>query len=148
MRAETNFIFGDFDAAQKDLDSAAILIQKPDPDIFSIQARLWAARGENLDTAYAYSLSLVQFAPMDTCTWDTLGYVINAREGLDAALDVMHRVGEVANSCSALFEHLGDMYVAAGDEKLARDAYMRAIELSDDGLSVKPQLEKKLKRIK
>ena len=148
MRAETNFIFEDLDTSQKDLDSAFILIQKPDPDIFSIQARLWAARGENLDKAYAYSLSLVQFAPTDTCTWDTLGYVMRAREGLDAALDVMQRVGEFANSCSALFEHLGDMYIESGDNKLARDAYLRAIELSDDGLSVKPVLEKKLKRIK
>ncbi len=148
MRSEVNFIFEDFEASQKDLDSANILLQKPDPDVFSIQARLWAARKENLDKAYAYSLQLVQFAPTDTCTWDTLGYVMRAREGLSAALDVMQRVGEVANSCSALFEHLGDMYVESGDEKLARDAYMRAIELSDDGLSVKPVLEKKLKRIK
>ena len=147
MRAEVNFIFGDTDAAQKDIDSATILLQKPDPDVFSIQARIWAARGENLDKAYAYSLSLVRFAPADSCTWDTLGYVMRAREGLDAALDVMRRVGEVANSCSALFEHLGDMYMEANDEKLARDAYLRAIELSDDGLSVKPVLEKKLKRI-
>lgn len=148
MRAEVNFIFGDMDAAQKDLNSATILLQKPDPDIFSIQARVWAARGENLDKAYAYSLSLVQFAPMDSCTWDTLGYVMRAREGLNAALDVMKRVGEVTNSCSALFEHLGDMYLEAGDTKLARDAYMRAIELSDDGLSVRPVLEKKLKKVK
>ncbi len=148
MRAETNFIFDDMDASQKDLDSAFILIQKPDPDIFSIQARIWAAKGENLDKAYAYSLSLVQFAPTDTCTWDTLGYVMWAREGLSAALDIMERVGEFATNCSALFEHLGDMYIAAGEDNLARDAYSRAIELSDDGLSVKPNLEKKIKRIK
>jgi tetratricopeptide (TPR) repeat protein len=148
MLAETNFIFNDLDATQKDLNSASTLLPKPDPDIFSIQARLWAAKGENLDKAYSYSLSLVQFAPTDTCAWDTLGYVINAREGLNEALDIMRRVGEVANSCSALFEHLGDMYVASGDVKLARDAYLRAIELSDDGLTIKPVLEKKLKRLK
>ena len=47
----------------------------------------------------------------------------------------------------SLFEHLGDMYVEANDIKLARDAYLRAIELSDDGLSVKPVLEKKLKKV-
>lgn len=148
MRAETNFIFDDLDASQQDLTNASGLIQKPDPDVFSIQARIWAARGENLDKAYAYSLSLVQFAPTDVCTWDTLGYVMWAREGLMAALDVMERVGEFANSCSALFEHLGDMYVAAGEDNRAHDAYLRAIELSDDGLSVKPTLEKKIKRIK
>ncbi len=148
MRAEINFIFGDIAAAQKDLDSATILLSKPDPDVFSIQARVWAAKSENLDKAYAYSLTLVQFAPMDSCTWDTLGYVIRAREGVEASLDLMERVGEVANSCSSLFEHLGDMYMEINDTKLARDAYLRAIELSDDGLTIKPVLEKKLKGIK
>lgn len=147
MRAEVNFIFEDLTASQKDVDSATILLQKPDPDIFSIQARIWANKNENLDKAYSYSLALVQFAPGDMCSWDTLGYVVRAREGLMAALDLMERVGELANSCSALFEHLGDMYVENGDTKLARDAYARAIELSDDGLSVKPVLEKKLKKV-
>ncbi|MBP5794744.1 MAG: hypothetical protein J6W41_01870 [Alphaproteobacteria bacterium] len=147
MRAEVNFIFQDIPASQHDVDSATILLEKPDPDIFSIQARIWAAQNDNLDRAYAYSLALVQFAPGDMCSWDTLGYVIRAREGLAAALDVMERVGEISNSCSALFEHLGDMYVENGDDKLARDAYSRAIELSDDGLVVKPMLEKKLKRV-
>lgn len=147
MRAEVNFIFEDISASQQDIDAATILLEKPDPDIFSIQARIWAARNDNLDKAYSYSLALVQFAPSDMCSWDTLGYVIRAREGLDAALDIMERVGEISNSCSALFEHLGDMYAENGDKKLARDAYARAIELSDDGLSVKPTLEKKLKKV-
>lgn len=148
MRAEVNFIFQDIPASQHDVDAAMRLIEKPDPDIFSIQARIWAAQNNNLDRAYAYSLALVQFAPGDMCSWDTLGYVIRAREGLAAALDVMERVGEISNSCSALFEHLGDLYVENGDDKLARDAYSRAIELSDDGLVVKPVLEKKLKKVK
>ncbi|MFQ6760264.1 MAG: tetratricopeptide repeat protein [Alphaproteobacteria bacterium] len=147
MRAEVNFIFQDIPASQHDIDAALRLIEKPDPDIFSIQARIWAAQNTNLDRAYAYSLALVQFAPGDMCSWDTLGYVIHAREGVVAALDVMERVGEISNSCSALFEHLGDLYVENGDEKLARDAYSRAIELSDDGLVVKPVLEKKLKKV-
>ena len=74
--------------------------------------------------------------------------VIAVREGAQPALDVLVRVGEVANSQSSLFEHLGDLYVAIGDEKLARDAYLRAIELSDDGLTVVPKIQKKLKDIK
>lgn len=147
MRAETNFIFDDFTAAQQDVNSADALLGKPDPDVFSIQARIWAATGEKLDKAYVYGLRLVQFAPMDTCTWDTLGYVIWAREGVNEALDVIKRVAEMANSCSPLFEHLGDMYMEINDKKLARDAYLRAIELSGDGLSVKPALERKLKKV-
>ena len=147
MRAETNFVFQDFDAAQQDLDDATALLTGADPDVFSTQARIWAATGQKLDEAYMYSLRLIKFAPMDNCSWDTLGYVIRAREGVMEALDIMSKVAEVAKSCSALFEHLGDMYIESGDKKLARDAYLRAIELSGDGLSVKPYLEKKLKQI-
>ena len=147
LRAETNFIFDDFSASQHDVNSADALLSKPDPDIFSIQARIWAARGESLDKAYMYGLRLVQFAPMDTCAWDTLGYVIWAREGVNEAIDIVKRVAEMANSCSPLFEHLGDMYMEVNEKKLARDAYLRAIELSGDGLSVKPALERKLKKV-
>lgn len=147
LRAETNFIFDDFSAAQKDINSADALLGKPDPDVFSVQARIWAATGNNLDKAYAYSLKLVQFAPMDTCAWDTLGYVIWAREGVNEAIDIVKRVSDMAVSCSALFEHLGDMYVEIKENKLAADAYLRAIELSGDGLSIKPALERKLKKV-
>jgi hypothetical protein len=35
-----------------------------------------------------------------------------------------------------------------GNDKMARDAYMRAIELSDDGLVVVPQIRHKLRKLK
>ena len=76
-----------------------------------------------------------------------MGYVIWAREGVNEAIDIVKRVSDMAVSCSALFEHLGDMYVEIKENKLAADAYLRAIELSGDGLSIKPALERKLKKV-
>ena len=70
------------------------------------------------------------------------------REGNDAALEILEKVGASANHCSSLFEHLGDAYLRAGDTKRAHDAYLRAISLSDDGLIVVPNVKKKLKRLK
>jgi len=32
--------------------------------------------------------------------------------------------------------------------KMARDAYMRAIDLSEDGLVIVPQIEKKVRKLK
>lgn len=43
---------------------------------------------------------------------------------------------------------LGDLYAANGDSKRARDAYMRAIDLSDDGLTIVPELKKKIRKLK
>ncbi len=93
-------------------------------------------------------MGLVRQNPTDVVAWDVLGRVVAVRESPAAALELIERVGEVSNSCSSLFEQLGDLYVQAGNIKLARDAYMRAIDLAGDGLSVVPQLEKKIRNLK
>ena len=146
-RAQVHFAFGDLDAAQADIhDAAAVLFM--DPGILSLQAKIWASQNRELNTAYEYAMTLVRQNPTDILAWDTLGCVVAKREGVDAALDVLERVGEVSETCSALFEHIGDMYVAKGDKEHALDAYMRAIELSDDGLTVVPTIERKIRKIK
>lgn len=146
-RAHIYYMFGDYDDAQSDLHDASAVLPL-DGEILSLQAKLWAARGREIENAYDYAMTLVRQDPTDIMAWDTLGVVITVREGVDPALDVLARVADVAASCSSLFEHLGDLYVATGDDRLARDAYLRAIELSDDGLVVVPVIEKKLRKIK
>ena len=146
-RAQIYFAFGDFNKAQSDLHAAAdVLIM--DAEMTALQAKLWAAQNREIEEAYEYAMRLVRFNPSDVFAWDVLGRVVAVREGTDAALDILTRVGEVANTCSSLFEHLGDLYVSVGNEKLARDAYMRAIELADDGLVVIPNIKHKLRKIK
>ena len=119
-----------------------------DGEILALQAKIWAARGRNIEDAYDYAMTLIRQDPTDIMAWDTLGVVITVREGAAPALDVIVRVADVAASCSSLFEHLGDLYVALGDDRLARDAYLRAIDLSDDGLVIVPELQKKLRKLK
>ena len=93
-------------------------------------------------------MNLILKNPTDILAWDTLGCVVAAREGAIAALDVMESVGAVSQTHSSLFLHLGDIYMSVGDTDKARDAYMRAIDLSDDGLVVVPEIERKLRKIK
>lgn len=146
-RAQINFAFGDLDAAQKDIRKASEALLM-DPEILSLQAKIWAKQNRELDNAYEYAMNLVRYNPSDILAWDTLGVVIAQREGLDAALEVLERVGEVSETCSSLFENLGDIYAAKGQLDKAVDSYARAIELSDDGLTVVPQLERKIRNIK
>ena len=146
-RAQIYYAFGDLDAAQKDLRVASETLIM-DGEIVSLQAKIWAAQNRELDNAYDYAMMLVQQNPTDILAWDTLGVVVAQREGVDAALEVLERVGEVSATCSALFEHLGDMYAIKGDVEKAKDAYMRAIDLSDDGLTVIPVIERKIRKIK
>ena len=119
-----------------------------DAEALSLQSKIWAAQNKNLEQANDYAMLLIRKSPADILAWDTLGRVIAVRESADAALDLLNRVGEVSETCSSLFEFLGDLYVKTGDKDKAEQSYKRAIELSDDGLVVVPYIEKKLKEIK
>ncbi len=146
-RAQVYFVFGDYDAAQSDIHDASVVLTM-DSDIIALQAKIWAAQQRELDNAYDYAMGLVTARPTDIMAWDTLGYVVGIREGAELGLDVLARVGEVAASCSSLFMHMGDMYAEIGDNKAARDAYLRAIDLSDDGLIIVSEIEKKIRKLK
>lgn len=146
-RALVYLLFDDLNRAQADIHEAA-QSSKTDSEILTIQARIWTIQKREIENAYDYAMTMVKHDPTDIVAWDTLAVVVAEREGNDAALDILTRVGRSANSCSALFEHLGDAYMKNGDKKLAKEAYMRAIELSSDGLSVAPKIRKKLRKVK
>ena len=146
-RARVYFTFGDMNKAQSDIRAASDVLDL-DADILALQAKIWAAENREIDTAYEYAMNLVKRNPSDVFAWDVLGRVVAAREGGDAALELIERVGDVAKECSSLFEHLGDLYIDIGNDKMAKDAYLRAIELSDDGLVVVPRVRQKLRNIK
>lgn len=146
-RAQIYYSFNDLDMAQRDIDMALQSLDA-DPEILSLQAKIWAAQNTNIEEAYKYAMILVTKNPADVLAWDTLGVVVAAREGAQAALEVLERVGEVSKTNSALFMHLGDIYVSVGDFDKAYRSYMRAIDLSDDGLTVVPEIERKIRKIK
>ncbi|MBO4626342.1 MAG: hypothetical protein J5679_03690 [Alphaproteobacteria bacterium] len=146
-RAQVYFAFGDLDYAQADIHAAAEVLNV-DPEILALQAKIWAAQNRNLDDAYEYAMTLVQHNPGDVYAWDVLGRVVAVREGVDAALELIERVGDVAKECSSLFDGLGDLYMQSGNYKMAYDAYMRAIDLSGDGLVVVPQIQRKVRKLK
>ncbi len=146
-RAHVYYVFGDFDSAQSDLYAASDIITA-DSEILSLQAKIWAAQNREIENAYEYAMSLVKMNPSDVFAWDTLACVVFVREGEGAALEILERVGDVSTNCSSLFERLGDLYRRIGNYDSARKAYNRAIELSDDGLVIVPELEKKLRKLK
>lgn len=146
-RAQIYFAFGDLEQSQSDIHAASDVLGL-DAEIVALQAKIWAAQNREIETAYGYAFDLVRRNPSDVFVWDVLGRVVATREGPEAALDLISRVGDVANECSSLFENLGDLYFQVGNNKMAADAYMRAIELSDDGLVVVPRVRQKLRKVK
>lgn len=147
IRANIYFMFGDYRRAQSDLHELSKVFSI-DSDVVLLQAKIWAAENREIETAYEYVMKVITAHPTDVFAWDTLGQVVYVREGIDAALEIIENVAGVSETCSSLFEHLGDMYAEIGEYTLARDAYLRAIDLSDDGMVVVPFINKKLRKIK
>lgn len=148
QRANVYLMFNRPDDAQKDLKAAAELDDRLLPDVMLLQARIWTQQNRNLADAYNYVMSLIKTNTSDVIAWDALGVIVEKREGVDAALEVLERVGEVAATASSLFEHLGDLHIKKGNIEKAKKAYQRAIDLSDDGLVVVPVVKKKLRKLK
>lgn len=147
-RANIYLMFNQPKKAQRDLKAVQDIDGRLLSDILLLQARIWAAQNRNLDDAYDYAMTLVKRNTSDVEAWDILGVIVEKREGVDAALELLDRVGEISVSTSSLYEHIGDMHKKKGNKDAARRAYMRALDLSDDGLVVVPFIEKKLKKVR
>ena len=147
-RANIYLLFNQPKRAQRDLDEIQELDDRLTSDFLLLQARAWAGQNKNLDAAHDYAMMLIKRNTSDIIAWDVLGVIVEKREGVDEALDLLERVGDIANDTSSLYEHLGDMYKKKGDKEKAVKSYMRALELSDDGMVVAPFVEKKLRKIK
>jgi len=147
-RANIYLLFNQPDKAQQDLDEIQDLDGRLLSDYVLLQARAWAAQDRELNRAYDYAMTLIKRNTSDVVAWDILGVIVDKREGVIAALDVLERIGEIGSKTSSLYEHLGDLYVKQGDKEKAIKSYMRALDLSDDGLVVAPFIEKKLRKLK
>jgi tetratricopeptide (TPR) repeat protein len=147
MRAQTLYVSGDYAGAEADL-AEAMKLAPMDAGVMGLSARVWAARKKNLDEAYRYAISLVKAFPGNVENWDILAMVVLAKEGSGPAREILERVGRVAEECSELFLHLGDMRAAAGENMGAARAYEKAIALSADGLVIRGDVERKLRRLK
>ena len=147
FRAHARYVFGDLDAAERDA-AAAIALAPTDAEVMRVSALIWAAKSKNLDEAYRYAISLIKAFPSDVANWNALAMTVRAKEGDAAALEILEKVGRVAENCSELFLNLGDMRARAGRSQAAAEAYRKAIAFSDDGLVVKSEVEKKLRRVK
>ena len=148
QRANVYLMFNQPEKAQKDLKQAQELDDGLQSDVLLLQARIWAQQNRNLDDAYDYAMVLIKKNISDVVAWDILGVIVDKREGVQAALEVLERVGEISVTTSSLYEHLGDIYAKKGDKERAKRSYLHAIDLSDDGLIVVPFVQKKIRKLK
>ncbi|MCL1902253.1 MAG: tetratricopeptide repeat protein [Alphaproteobacteria bacterium] len=147
LRARIYRQMGNFERADADITHAGDLSPR-DIGILSEQARIWAESGKNLDEAYQITLAILKSFPSDLFAWDTLGLIVWQKEGVDDALIIFEKVSRAAGTNSSLFKNLGDAYAELNDTKKAREAYERALELSDDGQISESELRRKIRRLR
>jgi tetratricopeptide (TPR) repeat protein len=148
QRVHINLMFNDAKSAQKDMDEIKEMAPSITPDIMLLQARIWEKQNRNIDKAYEYAMNLIKMNTSDINAWDVLGLIVNKKEGINNALELMEKVGAATTTSSALFEHLGDLYMIYGDKDKAKRAYLQALDLSDDCLIVVPFVQKKVRKLK
>ena len=147
QRAYINIMFGDANRAQKDLDAIQEIEYKLSPEVMALQARVWAMQDKNLDAAYDFAMILIKMNTSDITAWDLLSIIVEKKESLENALEILERVGEITPT-SAVYEHLGDFYKKQGNTEQAKKSYLRALDLSDDYLIVVPNVQKKIRKLK
>ena len=91
-RALVNLVFDNLNAAQRDVHEASKIVDV-DSEILSIQARIWAAQGREIENAYDYAMAMIKKNPTDVVAWDTVAVVVGVREGNEAALEILENVG-------------------------------------------------------
>lgn len=146
-RAYVHYIFGKYDDAQRDINSATDVLPT-DGDGMIIQALVWAAKNQELDRAYDYAMTVLIRDVRNVRAWDAVGVTVAAREGVAEGIKILTEVSERAHECSSLYMHLGDMYVQMGNIEQARKAYQAAIDLSNDGLVRMSVVQEKLRKLK
>ena len=146
-RAYMHYIFGKYDDAQRDINSATEVLAIDGYGMI-IQALVWAAQNQELDNAYDYAMRVLMRDVRNVRAWDAVGVTVAAREGTAEGIKILEEVAERTHECSLLYMHLGDMYASAGNVEQARKAYQAAIDLSGDGWTSKPALQKKLRKLK
>jgi tetratricopeptide (TPR) repeat protein len=137
---------GDYSEAVKYLEKSLEL----DPD-FAPSANhlgyMWAERGENLERAKELIARALKAEPESEAYLDSMAWVLFKLGQPREALPYMLRAVKIAEDAKApdatLYDHLGDIQSALGNDAEARKAWAEALKLNSD-----PAIQQKLDQAK
>lgn len=100
-----------------------------------------ARRGSRLDRALELVSMALSYEPENESFLDTRGWVHFRRGELDEALEYLMRAVAAGGASAEVYEHLGDVHKARGDNADARTAYEHAAKLEPDRYGLARRLE-------
>ncbi len=106
----------------------------------------WADQRKHLDKALDYIRRAVKLKPKNGYIRDSLGWVYFRLGRLQEARRELLKAAKLADGDPAIFDHLGDVYLESGQQKMALKAYRRALEKYTEDRD-KVGVEKKIRLI-
>ena len=137
---------GDYTEAVKCLEKSLELDSNFAPSANHL-GYMWAERGENLERARELIARALRVEPESDAYLDSMAWVLfklgKPREALPFMLQAVRLAGQAGTPDATLFDHLGDVHAALGDDAAARQAWIEALKLKPD-----PEIQKKLDNAK
>ncbi len=99
-----------------------------------------ADRGEQLTYALELIEKAMAISPDNGAYIDSYGWVYYRMGNFDLALTELQKAASLINSDPIIFEHLGDVYKALGNNEKALRYYNRALEIDPDSLILEEKL--------
>ena len=111
---------------------AVLAIQPEHSTAMNYLGYMWADNNENLEQALDLVRRAVALEPNNGAYVDSLGWALFRLGKFEEARRHLERANQLVPEDSVILEHLGDVYVALGDERRAREAYEHALAINDD----------------
>ncbi len=118
----------------------AIDLAPQDPMHLNNYAFALADRSARLDTALALAERALDAEPENEIFLDTVGWIYFKLKDYERALHYIRRSVDIGGADADVIEHLGDVYSALGQKKLALDEYRRALKLKPASASLQGKL--------
>ena len=116
---------GNITQAEK-LFAEAIAADPENSDAFNYLAYMWAEKGVRLDLAADYVSHALEVDPDNPAYLDTLGWIRYRQGMLAEALDLVQDANALMPGDATILDHLGDIFMASGNEAAALDAWKRS----------------------
>lgn len=104
-------------------------------------AYMWAERGEKLDKALEYVRKAMELDPDNGAYTDTLGWIYFKQKDYARALAEIRTACELTENDPVVLEHLGDVFEAMSDRKLAVETWRKSFLTDPESKTVAEKLQ-------
>lgn len=106
----------------------------------------WAKKDKKLLEAELLIKQIIDKSPKEHIYIDTLGWILYKQKKYDESLEQLKKALKLAPDNDEILWHLGDVYLALGKTKKAKEQWQKALGLTKDE-ELKKKIEEKLKTV-